>query len=100
MPLGADAGLLSVAVGFAGVCVGAGVGVASGGVSIGFSVACSSAGCGGNMVASIDSGGATSGVLIGRLGTDQSRAMRVPCMPKLSAVLHHERGRSRSMGLC
>ena len=60
----------------AGVCaLGAG---AAGVVAVVLSGAFSSAGGGGNMVASIDSGGATSGVLIGKLGADQSRAMRLP----------------------
>lgn len=68
-----------------------------GGVS-GFS-ASFSAGGGGKIVASMDSGGATSGVLIGKLGADQSRAMMVPWMVKLSAVLHHERGRSLSVSV-
>lgn len=73
----------------------AGVAAGAGGVS-GFSAGFS-AGGGGKIVASMDSGGATSGVLIGKLGADQSRAMMAPCMVKLSAVLHHERGRSVSV---
>ena len=60
----------------AGVCaLGAGT---AGVAAVVLSGAFSSAGGGGNMVASIDSGGATSGVLIGKLGADQSRAMRLP----------------------
>ena len=79
VPLGAGAGLLSAAAVLLGLLAGAcGTGAGSGAASTGFSGAFSCAGGGGKMVASMDSGGATSGVLIGRLGADQSRARMVP----------------------
>ena len=78
------------------------MGVLFAGVSLGFdgglailvflTVSVFSGGGGGKIVASIDSGGGTSGGLISIDGTAHNRATMVPCANRLKPVPHHVRG--------
>lgn len=59
-----------------------------------------STGGGGKMVASIDSGGGTSGGLMSIAGADHSSVMMRPCTNTLKPVPHHERGLSTVSMAC